>query len=116
MIQRDLEDQILEEVLEHRKQTKTNNMATEQKRIKPADVLALLKSGYTRYRKDDAGFGNLQDHYSLTGVEVKRLCQHDLLKKKKTVFPGFVIDEDESEEAVGVEDSSIKEQEDDLYA
>src|SRR5258706_15073379 len=65
-IQRDLLDQINEETL---KQKQTNmSTVTESKptvvttqRIKPSEVLTLLKSGYTRYAKDNKGYGSIQE-------------------------------------------------------
>lgn len=91
-IQRDLEDQIEEEykgrgsLYERTEINKTSNMSVSRP-IVVQDVLELLQKGCTRYRKDDRGHGSIQDHYSLTGVEVKDLFNHPKLKQRKTIFP-----------------------------
>jgi hypothetical protein len=46
-------------------------MSTSKPKIKVQDVLELLKKGYTRYEKDNKGYGSIQTHYGLTGVQVK---------------------------------------------
>jgi hypothetical protein len=73
-------------------------MSSTKKQIVVQDVLELLKKGYTRYTKDDAGFGSIQNHYGLTGVQVKRLFLNPKLKARKTILPKDdldIVDNDE---------------------
>jgi hypothetical protein len=74
-------------------------MSTERPAFKVREILALLKQGYTRYAKDDMGYGSIQAHYGLTGVEVKELFQYEKLKARKTIVPKpkMVIIDDEEE-------------------
>lgn len=85
-VQTDLEDQIEEEYASQgRIYNRTNQqpMAT----ITTSGVLADLKSGYTRFKKDDKGFGSIEEKYGLTVIEVKELFQTESLKARKTVEP-----------------------------
>lgn len=92
-------------------------MATEPRKIKVSEVLGLLKRGYTRYTKDDKGKGSIQAHYSLNGMEVKRLFQDSRLKFKKTLSgPGFVLEEDVEPLAVEAISRAEEEIERDLKA
>lgn len=50
-------------------------------------VLADLKNGYTRFKKDDKGFGSIEEKYGLTVNEVKELFQTPSLKARKTAEP-----------------------------
>lgn len=106
-VQRDLEDQIKEEYerlgKKYQRVDKSNNMSTQSPAIaRPVivvqDVLNLLKAGYTRYTKDDMGYGSIQTQYQLTGVQVKELFNHSKLKAKKTILPktGLVIVDNET--------------------
>lgn len=87
-VQRDLEDQIAEEKGLTYKKTE---MSTVRKQIKTADVVTLLKEGYTRYAKDDLGFGSIQAKYSLTFSECKELFAHDDIKRIKVKVPTLDI-------------------------
>lgn len=97
-VQRDLEDQIAEEKAALLSaQNKTSNMAREEKKISIPEVLDLMKKGYTRYKKDDEGFGSIQEHYGLTAVEMAEVSRHPKLKGIKTKFPSRIrlIDDEE---------------------
>lgn len=48
--------------------------------VAPADVITLLKTGYSRWKKDDQGFGSIQEKYGLTFSEMKELFEHKDLK------------------------------------
>lgn len=74
-------------------------------------VLAFLKKGYTRYAKDDVGYGSIQAHYGLTGVEVKELFQDSKLKARKTILPKAglnIIDEEEMVETEAAEPTPMQ--------
>lgn len=75
----------------------TDKKAPEEKKVVIPEVLKLLKSGYTRYKADDLGYGSIQEHYKLTGVESKTLFAHPKLKNIKTKVPTLLIIEEEEE-------------------
>lgn len=66
------------------------------------EIVELLQKGYTRYAKQDKGFGSIQEKYGLKGTEVVELFSHPSLKHRKTVFPktGIKIIDDLNSEAV----------------
>lgn len=92
-VQRDLEDQIEEEYkskgrIYDRTDKKSPNMSTQQApTVVVQDVLDLLKKGYTRLAKDSKGYGSIQEHYKLTGVQIKELFNHPKLRQRKTILP-----------------------------
>lgn len=107
-VQRDLEDQIEEEYKSNgktydRTDKKSSNMSTQQTpTVVVQDVLDLLKKGYTRLTKDDRGYGSIQEHYKLTGVQIKELFNHPKLRQRKTILPKTslnIIDADDVVEA-----------------
>jgi len=96
------------------KQLKTSNMSTVAvrsqavQRIDADEVLKLLKEGYTRYRKDDKGYGSIQEKYNLSHSAVIRLFKTPSLKFKKTVVPGFVLERPNAEEFDLMDDPELK--------
>lgn len=85
VIQRDLEDQIEEE---YKAQGKTyQKTETKHMEIRTKEVAELLQKGYTRYAKDDKGFGSIQEKYGLKGTEVVELFSRSSLKHRKTILP-----------------------------
>lgn len=64
-------------------------------KIKVSEVLQLLKEGYTRFSKDDKGYGSIQEKYNLSALAVKKLFRTPSLKFKKTIIPDFILDEGE---------------------
>lgn len=75
-------------------------MSTQEKpRVVVQKILELLKKGYTRYTKDDLGYGSIQAHYGLTNVEMAKICKHPKLKAKKTIIPrdNFILIDEEEE-------------------
>lgn len=101
--QRDLEDQIKEE--------KQSDMLTSPPPLTIAQTIApsgipkvtveeiksLLKRGYTRYSRDDRGYGSIQSKYGLSRAQVISLFRHDNLIGLKTKFPGVIIQETQVE-------------------
>ena len=59
----------------------------EMKEIKVSEVLNYLKNGVTRWKKEDLGFGSLEEIYGLTFTEVKELIDHPKIKGVKTKIP-----------------------------
>lgn len=68
------------------------------KKIVIQDVLELLEKGYTRYAKDDKGYGSIQAHYSMNASQVQKLfASQPKLKQRKTITPKFeVVDLDDT--------------------
>lgn len=96
-VQRDLEDQIAEEYKLRGKRYKKTQIKENMSKVTPTkivvqDVLELLKKGYTRYEKDNQGYGSIQKHYGLNASQVAKLFRStDKLKQKKTIKPAFEI-------------------------
>lgn len=70
----------------------------ELKEIKVSEVLNYLKNGVTRWKKEDLGFGSLEEIYSLTFTEVKELIDHPKIKGVKTKIPTLKIVDDTTDE------------------
>lgn len=80
--------------------------------IEVKDVLNLLKQGYSRYEKDNKGFGSIQATYGLSAYSVTKLFRDTpMLKNKKTVAPAFIVkDTDENETDTAITAAEIKEE------
>jgi hypothetical protein len=103
-VQRDLEDQIMEEFLELQSKKIENNFSNHletnlktksmtapaatqgspKKSISIKEVLDLLDKGFTRLAKFDRGEGSIQAVYGLTNSQVKELFEAPKLKGRKT--------------------------------
>lgn len=94
LTQRDLEDQIREEHENQRVMSENQRESPRKPQLKITEVQALLKKGHTRYRKDDKGYGSIQEHYGLSVAQTKELFLHEGLKGLKTKFPGIEIIDD----------------------
>jgi hypothetical protein len=73
----------------------------EQKTVKISDVLAMLKSGFTRYNNNpgyNPEIGSIKDYYNLTTGEAKLLFAHPKLQKVRTTVKASLIIEDDLEE------------------
>ncbi len=62
--------------------------------IKITEVISLLKKGYSRYRKDNKGYGSIQEKYGLSVNQIKELFSHEGLKGLKTKLPGIKVIDD----------------------
>lgn len=104
-VQRDLEDQIEEEYTKRGKQYQ-RTQKQEKMAISTKEVAKLLKEGYTRYKKDDKGYGSIQEKYDLSGLEVVELFTTPSIKYMKTVFPrkGLEIIDDLNNDEVVLEE------------
>jgi hypothetical protein len=67
------------------------------KQVKISEVLLYLKKGVTRWKKEDLGFGSLEEIYNLTFSEVKELIDHPKIKGVKTKIPTLMIIDDTEE-------------------
>lgn len=96
--QRLIDEAILKWIEKNNSQlTKKCNMARQTKEIKVPEVLKMLETGHTRYKRDDQGLGNIQEKLGLTIAEVQEIFKHPKLANKKTKFPSRIklIDDDE---------------------
>lgn len=64
------------------------------KRVSLAQVVEDLRSGFTRWKKDDIGFGSLEKKYNLTLQEATELFSHPKIKNVESRIPTFVIEDD----------------------
>lgn len=112
-VQRDLEDQINEELHNVNNKSKISNLETNLKtksmtteataapKVKPeikiSDVIGLLDKGATRLAKFDKGDGSVQAHYGLSVGQVKELFNHPKLKGKKTKSVSLKVIDDAPE-------------------
>jgi hypothetical protein len=55
------------------------------------DVVDLLKKGYTRFKKEDLGYGSIEEHYGLKEGDVRRMFTDNRLKGLKTSVPTFKL-------------------------
>lgn len=76
------------------------------KEIRISELINDLKSGITRYKKEDLGFGSIEEKYSLTFTELRQIIAHPKLKGIRVSIPSYIlIDDTEDQE----EDSEVYE-------
>lgn len=80
-----------------------------EKRVVVQEVIALLNSGYTRWKKDETDeVKSIQSHYDLTFTEATQLFANPKLKNlKRKTSTLVIIDTDEIDEAVPTETTEI---------
>jgi hypothetical protein len=64
------------------------------KKVVLSQILEDLKSGLTKWKKDDIGFGSLEKKYNLQNSEMIELLGHPVIKNVETRIPTFVIVDD----------------------
>lgn len=55
------------------------------------DIVELLHSGYTWYKKDDLGYGSIQEKFNALDIHIKTIQKHPDLKDVDTIARIFVI-------------------------
>lgn len=60
-------------------------------------VVADLKAGMTRYKKEDIGFGSIEEKYNLSKSDMRIICAHSKIKGKKVRVPSTVVVVDSEE-------------------
>lgn len=71
------------------KTTKTIQVSIEE-------IKDLLNQGYSRFAKDDQGFGSIEAYYGFqTAAAVRKLFLHPKLKGLRSKVPDFIIVDDE---------------------
>lgn len=69
-------------------------MAVEKVELTVSSIKELLETGYTWLKKDDLGFGSIQEKFGATDVQISTIRKHPLLKNLETVAKIFVIIDD----------------------
>ena len=55
------------------------------------DIIDLLHSGYTWFKKDDLGYGSIQEKFNALDIHIKTIQKHPDLKDVDTIAKVFVI-------------------------
>ena len=55
------------------------------------DIIELLHSGYTWYKKDDLGYGSIQEKFNALDIHIKTIQKHPELANVDTIAKVFVI-------------------------
>ena len=63
----------------------------EEVSIDVQDIIELLHSGYTWYKKDDLGYGSIQEKYNALDMHIKVIQKHPELQNVDTVARVFII-------------------------
>ena len=63
----------------------------EEVSIDVQDIIELLHSGYTWYKKDDLGYGSIQEKYNALDMHIKVIQKHPELQNVDTIARVFVI-------------------------
>jgi hypothetical protein len=63
----------------------------EEVSIDVQDIIDLLHSGYTWYKKDDLGYGSIQEKYNALDMHIKVIQKHPELQNVDTIARVFVI-------------------------
>jgi len=55
------------------------------------DIIDLLHSGYTWFKKDDLGYGSIQEKFNALDIHIKTIQKHPELANVDTIAKVFVI-------------------------
>jgi hypothetical protein len=69
-------------------------MPVEKVQLGVSVIKGLLDNGYTWLKKDDLGFGSVQEKYQASDVQIATIRKHPLLKDLETTARVFVIIDD----------------------
>jgi hypothetical protein len=73
-------------------------MAVEKVQLGVSAIKELLDNGYTWLKKDDLGFGSIQEKYQASDVQINTIRKHPALKDLETTARIFVIIDDTKDE------------------
>jgi hypothetical protein len=73
-------------------------MAVEKVQLGVSAIKELLDNGYTWLKKDDLGFGSIQEKYMASDVQINTIRKHPALKDLETTARIFVIIDDTKDE------------------
>ena len=69
-------------------------MPVEKVQLGVTAIKELLDNGYTWLKKDDLGFGSIQEKYQASDVQILAIRKHPMLKDLETTARIFVIIDD----------------------
>lgn len=69
-------------------------MAVEKVQLGVSAIKELLDNGYTWLKKDDLGFGSIQEKYLASDIQIATIRKHPALKDLETTARVFVIIDD----------------------
>lgn len=69
-------------------------MPVEKVQLGVTAIKELLDNGYTWLKKDDLGFGSIQEKYQASDVQIHAIRKHPALKDLETTARVFVIIDD----------------------
>jgi hypothetical protein len=69
-------------------------MAVEQVQLGVTTIKELLATGYTWFKKDDLGFGSIQEKYLASDIQINTIRKHPALRDLETTARVFVIIDD----------------------
>lgn len=84
---------------------KNNQKQCSMPEIVVQDIIELMDKGYSRFEKDDEGFGSIQKHYNLTAGEVREIFAHPKLAKVKKRRPKIVLIDKEAQPPVNLNEA-----------
>lgn len=73
-------------------------MPVEKVQLGVTAIKELLDNGYTWLKKDDLGFGSIQEKYQASDVQINTIRKHPALKDLETTARVFVIIDDTKNE------------------
>ena len=73
-------------------------MAIEKVQITVTTIADLLQNGYTWFKKDDLGYGSIQEKFQAGDTHIHAIRKHPLLKDLDTTARVFVIIDDTKEQ------------------
>lgn len=73
-------------------------MAIEKVQITVTAIAELLNNGYTWFKKDDLGYGSIQEKFQAADTHIHAIKKHPLLKDLDTTARVFVIIDDTKEQ------------------
>lgn len=69
-------------------------MKVEKVQLTVSNITSLLKNGYTWLKKDDLGYGSIQEKYGATDSQIAIIRSHPALKDADTEAKIFVVVDD----------------------
>lgn len=69
-------------------------MAIEKVQLSVSVIKELLNNGFTWLKKDDLGFGSIQEKYGANDIQIATIRKHPQLKNLETTAKIFVIIDD----------------------
>lgn len=69
-------------------------MAIEKVQLGVTAIQDLLNNGYTWLKKDDLGYGSIQEKFQASDIQIATIRKHPLLKDLETTARVFVIVDD----------------------